>query len=211
MVTGRTWILVNSLCQINKLQQNEGGGGFNQDRDTVMCGDRATSNKGRVKLAEPCWWWMDHSHSRPLWRLRFLTYQGVGSGEIPQTTEHFFLCLDFGSFKLQWSDELHESQHPTWEFQGSSSTEKVAGFIVLGVTYSRHTYERKTYITVLPWTSQRGWIPRKSYLVAVWSWAWISTPIKPYQQIPKKCLPANCWLKLVLMWLHRGSLPSKAT
>lgn len=46
---------VNSFHQINKLQQNEGGGGFKQDRDTVTCGDRATRNKGKVKLAEPCW------------------------------------------------------------------------------------------------------------------------------------------------------------
>lgn len=36
-------------------------------------------------------------------------------------TEHSFLSLDFGSFKLQWSDELPESQHPSWDFQGSSS------------------------------------------------------------------------------------------
>lgn len=50
--------------------------------------------------------------------------------------------LDFGPSigKFQWLDELHGSQHPSSEFQGSS----------------RHC---------TPCVSVKGWLPRKHYFV----------------------------------------------
>lgn len=71
--------------------------------------------------------------SRPLWRLRFLTYKRVGGGEIPQTTERSFLSLDFGSFKLQWSDELPEPSILAGNFRDLVAwKDKVSGFPSLG-------------------------------------------------------------------------------